>query len=200
MGCSAANGGFHGGRRWLQEWVAWVLATAATGAATCGRRAMAVWHDAGVRAHQSRLLRPKFSPIFDGDCNLRLLDFLFYLCFATRGGDYMFPARGWARQGAQTSVASRCERVFHSSSGWSHLSSACASDLDRVWYHVSTYPRIHVSTYPRLEFPIGRFHARESFHQSERFVKDDSGQWRIGGSPRRSCRSTASHSLAQSPT
>ena len=57
-----------------------------------------------------------------------------YLYFATRGNDFIFPTRGWARQGAQTSVASRCERVFHSSSCWSHISSAGARDLVRVWY------------------------------------------------------------------
>ena len=74
-------------------------------------------------------------------------------------GDYMFPTRGWVRQGAQTSVASRCDRLFHSSPGLSDLSSACASDLDiesLVLFHVSTYPRIHVPPNPQPVVAQGR--------------------------------------------
>ena len=104
-------------------------------------------------------------------------------------GDYMFPTRGWVRQGAQTSVASRCDRLFHSSPGLSDLSSACASDLDREF---GTVPRIHVSTYPRTSKPATSSRARALFWQfasSSLFAQKLSSKYSIAIQDRvRSCR------------
>ena len=53
-------------------------------------------------------------------------------------------------------IIARCDSMFHSSPGLSDLSSACASDLDRVWYcfTYSTYQRNSspTDTAPRVRY------------------------------------------------